>query len=107
MLDRLETIMNMLSDMDWGWWPVLFLRPPKDREMDDRMLLKLTFAFGSLVGVLFMLVLFLGASGPLTFGDIVLLIVFCLVLGWSLFYITYKLTFAHFWNRRARRLRSH
>jgi hypothetical protein len=92
--------------MDWGWWPVLFLRPPKDQEMDDRMLLKLTFVFGSLVGVLFMLVFLLGTTASLTFGDIVLFIVFCLFLGWTLYFLIYKLTFAYFWNRRARRLRA-
>ena len=25
MLDQLENFMNMLTDMDGGWWPVLFL----------------------------------------------------------------------------------
>ena len=105
MMDKLENFMNMLTDMDWGWWPVLFLRPPKDREMDNRMLLKLTFVFGSLVGVLFMLVFLLGATEPLNFGDIILFIVFCLFLGWILFFVIYKVTFVYFWNRRARRLR--
>jgi hypothetical protein len=107
MMDKLENFINGLTDMDWGWWPVLFLRPPKDQEMDDRMLLKLTFVFGSLVGALFMLALLLVGTGSLTFGDMLLFIVFCLFLGWTLFFVVYKLTFAYFWNRRARRLRSH
>jgi len=104
MIDKFENFMNGLTDMDWGWWPVLFLRPPKDCEMDNRILLKLTLVFGSLVGVLFLLALLLGATGPLTLGDIIIFIVFCLLFGWVLFFVIYKATFAYFWNRRARRL---
>ena len=47
MLDKLENLMNGLTDMDWGWWPVLFLRPPKDKDMDNLMLLRLTLGCGS------------------------------------------------------------
>jgi len=105
MLDKLENFMNALTDMDWGWWPVLFLRPQKDQEMDNRMLLKLTLVFGSLVGVLFLLVLILGATRPLTLSDILTFILFCLLFGWVLFFVIYKATFAYFWDRRARPLR--
>jgi len=31
MFDQLENLINGLTDMDWGWWPVLFLRPPKTK----------------------------------------------------------------------------
>ena len=27
--------MNGLTDMDWGWWPVVSLRPPKDKDIDN------------------------------------------------------------------------
>lgn len=81
------------------------MRPPKDREMDNPMLLKFTLVFGSLTGVVFMLVMFLAAVKPLSFVGILLGVAFCLVSGWILFFVTYKLTFAYFWNRRARRLR--
>ena len=73
--------------------------------MDNPMLFKLTLVFGSLVGALFLLVLILGATRPLTLGDILTFIVFCLLSGWVLFIVIYKATFAYFWNRRARRLR--
>ena len=69
------------------------------------MLLKLTFVSGSLVGVLLLLVSLLGATGPLNFGDIILFTAFCLFSGWTLFFVIYKVTFAYFWNCRARRLR--
>ena len=39
---KLEDFLNSLTDMDSGWWPVLFLRPPKDKEIDNRLLLRLT-----------------------------------------------------------------
>ena len=71
------------------------------------MLLKLTFFCGSIVGALFLLAIVVGATETLTVGDIVSFIIFCLLLGWLLFFVFYKLTFAYFWNRRARRLRQH
>jgi hypothetical protein len=107
MLDRLENFMNWLTDMDWGWWPVLSLRPPKDKDMDNLVLLKMTFLSGSVVGLLLLLVVIIGATEALTLGDIIFDIIFCLLLGWALYFVIYKMTFAYFWNRRARRLRSH
>lgn len=107
MIDKIEHFMNRLTDMDWGWWPVLFLRPPKDKDMDNLVLLKMTLFGGSVVGVLFLLVVVIGATEALTLGDIIFDIIFCLLLGWVLFFVVYKMTFAYFWNRRARRLRSH
>ena len=107
MINKLEKFMNWLTDMDWGWWPVLFLRPPKDQDMGNLMLLKLTFSSGSIVGALFLLALLIGATEALTSGDIIFAIIFCMLLGWILFFFVYKMTFAYFWNRRARRLRRH
>ena len=107
MLDKLENLMNGLTDMDWGWWPVLFLRPPKDKDMDNLMLLRLTLGCGSVVGALFLLAIVVRATETLTVGDIVTFIIFCMLLGWLLFFVFYKMTFAYFWNRRARRLRQH
>jgi hypothetical protein len=34
-MDQIENIMNALTDMDWDWWPVLFLRPVKDKDIDN------------------------------------------------------------------------
>jgi hypothetical protein len=100
MLDQIENFMNHLSDMDWGWWPVLPLRPAKDQEIDNVILLKLSLVFGSAVGVIFLLIVFF-ATGTMTFGTFMI----CILLGWLLFFVGYKATFVYFWNRRARRLR--
>jgi hypothetical protein len=107
MVDKLENFMNWLTDMDWGWWPVLFLRPPQDKDMDNRVLLKMTLFSGSVVGLLFLLVVVFGATEALTLSDVIFAIILCLLAGWVLFFVVYKLTFAYFWNRRARRLRHH
>jgi hypothetical protein len=107
MVDKLENFMNWLTDMDWGWWPILFLRPPKDQEMDNLVLLKMTPFFGSVVGILFLLVVVFGATGIPTSGNIIFALILCVLVGWILFFVIYKLTFAYFWNRRARRLRHH
>jgi hypothetical protein len=101
MMDQIENFMNALTDMDWGWWPVLFLRPAKDRDINNIILLKLSLVFGSSIGVLFWLIVFLMA-GVMTLG----IFLFCILLGWLLFFMVYKITFVYFWNRRARRLRS-
>lgn len=93
--------MNLLTDMDWGWWPVLFLRPPKDRDIDNVVLLKLTLWFGTLVGLAVCLIPIRGAPG-LTAAEIARLF----LCAWVVFFLGYKFTFAIFWNRRARRLRN-
>ena len=41
----IEGFVNMITDMDWGWWPVLFLRPPKNRNIQTLLILKLTGHF--------------------------------------------------------------
>ncbi len=100
MLDSLEDFMNRLTELDWGWWPVVFLRPPKNKDIDNRVLFKMTLFFGTVAGVAIWLILYwrfkvtAWSSIALTF-----------ILGWFLFFLGYKLTFAYFWNRRARRLR--
>lgn len=100
MIDQIENFMNELTDMDWGWWPVLFLRPAKDKDIDNIILLKLSLVFGSSIGIFFLLIVFL-TVGVMTWG----IFLFCILLGWLLFFVVYKVTFVYFWNRRARRLR--
>jgi len=97
----LEDFMNSLTDMDWGWWPVLFLRPPKDKDIDNIVLLKMTSFFGPVTGLLVFLVR-LKRMASVTAAGIALHV----LLGCVLFFLMYKVTFAVFWNRRARRLRS-
>ena len=100
MMDKIENFMNELTDMDWGWWPVLFLRPTKNKNIDNVILLKLSLIFGSVIGV-FLLWLAYWKTGILALSTLLLSI----PLGWLLFFVIYKFTFVYFWNRRARRLR--
>lgn len=97
---KLEDAMNELTDMDWGWWPFLSLRPPRDQEMDNLLLLKMSLCFGSALGpIAFLFFSLVGLVRP-TWEDLLRL----LWVGWLVFYVLYKFTFAYFWNRRARRL---
>jgi hypothetical protein len=100
MVDKLENFMNKLNDMDWGWWPVLFLRPSKDKDIDNLVLFKLTLLFGSLVGLIGWLA-YIWRYKVISWGGAVLFF----LIGWILFFLVYKFTFAYFWNRRAKRLR--
>ncbi len=89
MQDNIEEFMNWLTDMDGGWWPFLFLRPAKDVEMTTLHVAKMSLYYGMLFGII------------LTFifknvWAIPFMIVF--------YFIGYRLTFAYYWNRRARRL---
>jgi len=99
---RFEDAMNWLTDMDGGWWPFLRLRPARNQPMDNARLLRMSFHFGPLYGLLvFFWYLFVGfvPSSPVW-------AVFC-VLGFvAFFFIGYKFTFAIFWNRRAVRLQA-
>jgi hypothetical protein len=100
-MSRLENSMNFLTDQDWGWRPFLFLRPEKDRDIDNVVLLKMASCFGPSAVLVALLVLFLLGYG-ITARDTSLFVAG----GWIAFFIGYKFTFAIFWNRRAKRLRS-
>jgi hypothetical protein len=100
MLDPLEEFMNKLTDMDWGWWPVLAWRPQKNQDIDDLLLCKLSLVFGSLIGLVGWLVDIVKYS-RISLGYAINII----LLGWILFFLAYKFSFAIMWNRRARRLR--
>jgi hypothetical protein len=98
----IEDFMNWLTDMDWGWWPVVSLRPPKDEDIDNRVLFKISPIFGSMAGLLFLFIRIVDGSERFTFTSVIAYLLF----GCALFFILYKFTFAYFWNRRARRMRS-
>ena len=99
---EIEDFMNWLSDMDWAWWPVVSLRPQKDREIDNRVLLRISPIFGSAAGILAFTWLVVIAR-LLPFTSIGLLT--HVLIGCVGFFVVYKISFASFWNRRARRLR--
>jgi hypothetical protein len=99
-MDGLERFMNRLTDADWGWWPVVFLRPPQDRDIDTLVLLKITCVFG--VGAAAIAVALMFSNGIVLNTTRVLL---TLLVGCLGFFFVYRMTFAYFWNRRAKRLR--
>ena len=47
MLDALEQLLNLGSDQDWSWYPLLALRPPKSR----RLTAKVVLVLGALVSL--------------------------------------------------------
>ena len=99
-MQRIENLMNRLTDADWGWWPVVFLRPPRDRDIDTPVLLKMTRVFGLGAGLI-AIALMVSNGIPLNATRVLLSLLF----GCVGFFFAYRATFAYFWNRRARRLR--
>jgi hypothetical protein len=99
---RLEDFMNALTDMDWGWWPVVSFRPPKDGEIDNRVLLKISPIFGSAAGFLILVIRVLERRAAVTPASVIV----HLLIGIVGFFVVFKFTFAYFWNRRAKRLRN-
>ena len=65
-LRKLEDLMNWLTDMDWAWWPLLSVRPPRTKDIDNRVLLKITAFFGSAAGLTVVALHFLktGTASP-------------------------------------------
>ena len=98
---QLEEFMNGLTDMDWGWWPVISLRPPKDKDIDNKVLLQISPVFGSMLGLILFFLREVRHRAPFSVTTLILY----LLLGVIAFFILYKFTFAYFWNRRATRLR--
>ena len=81
--------------MDWGWWPIVHLRPSKDKNIDNAIQLKITLVFGTF-GALFTVI----PNLPMTIVSMLISLIIC----WVVFFIGYKFTFALAWNRRAARL---
>ena len=88
--------MNWLTDMDWGWWPILSARPPKDRPINTAVLLKITPIFGTAAG-LALAAIEQHLNSPIRVAADVLV-------GWLGFFVLYRCTFALAWNSRAKRL---
>ena len=101
-MKQIEDFMNWLTDMDGGWWPVVSFRPPRDRDIDNRVLLKISPIFGGVAGLIVLLWFVFRHMTSITVGKVVIFY----LLGCIAFFVIYKFTFAYFWNRRARRLRS-
>jgi hypothetical protein len=92
----IEDFMNRLTDMDWGWWPVLHFRPAKDENIDNKVLIKITPIFGTFLALF---ILFTSTQNTL------ISVLTTVLVSWIAFFAAYKLTFAIAWNARASRLR--
>lgn len=97
-MKNIVDFMNWLTDMDWGWWPVLRLRPSKEKYIDSKLVLKITPIFGTAAGLI---VAFFGYR--ILTPEIVILSV---VGTWPVFFFAYRFTFALAWNARAEVLRN-
>lgn len=100
-MDSIEDFMNYLTDMDWGWYPFLFLRPPKETKMDFIILAKMGLVFGSIYGMIIYLLEIALRHYAFDLGDLVTW-GSAVIVGFT---VLYALTFAYCWNRRAERLR--
>ena len=90
--------LNWLTDMDWGWWPLLKHRPEKHEYIDSKVLFKITPMFGTVTGLLFMFIT--NTVNDLMYASI------CMLAGWVLFFVGYRVTFSVAWNIRADSLKN-
>ena len=97
-IDRLEEVVNEVSDRDWSWWPFLWLRPKQDAHLSLGRMMSLSVLYGVPSSILMGFgitlqrtpsmaeLMFTGAAFPL------------------LFLFTGSVVVAPMWNRRADRL---
>lgn len=95
-MQTVVNFMNWLNDMDWGWWPLIRCRPPKDERISNRVVFRVTPFFGTVSGIL----IFLITGEELTLSNLALSI----TVGWVLFCLIFRFTFAVAWNARAKKL---
>ena len=81
---------------------MVWVGPSKDRDIDKRVLFKMSLVFGSVTGLFPFYYFVWRQRVAITVTNPVIHI----LVGWVGFFIGYKSTFALFWNRRARRLRN-
>lgn len=97
----MEHWMNRLTDMDWGWWPFLGLRPPRTAKMTTGVVTKISVYFGSLYGLVFYVALVLPRE-----GWVLTAVVQYQAMMIPGFFLLYRPTFAYSWNLRASRLQA-
>jgi hypothetical protein len=51
-MNTIVELLNKLSDMDWGWWPILKCRPSKNQYINTAVLIKITAFYGTILGLL-------------------------------------------------------
>ena len=98
-------LLNALTDMDWGWWPFLSLRPKQHELMTTKRVALMSVAFSGVYGTLLVVLLAL-ASREVSLGGFLKMLLWFNVTMAALFFVMYRLIFAVAWNVRAKRLAS-
>jgi hypothetical protein len=91
--------LNLVTDNDFAWIPFFFLKPPKDKLMTNKFIIKITLYFVPLYYSI-LVIGYHNQGGEITF----LGFVFFLFLFMILFFALYKYIFAIPWNNRAKQL---
>lgn len=97
----MENFLNRLTDMDWGWWPFISLRPNKNEEMNNTRVAKIAAYFGGVYGALLYLAFIFPKNGfnHIEVAASVLSLIF-------FFFVFYRFSFAYSRNKRAKRLQN-
>jgi hypothetical protein len=106
-MEGIEEFLNRLNDQDWGWWPLVSLRPKRDEKMTTDYVAKIALFYGGIGGFVFSVVVILLGSlygGPPGFSEAIWIVAVLTVLITIIFIPVYRVTFAVAWNRRAERL---
>ena len=97
-LDRLEDVVNDVSDRDWSWWPFLWLRPEKSAHLSLTRTLSLSVLYGLPASVL------MGFGASFLRAPSLPELLFTAMAFPMLFLFTGSVVVAPMWNRRADRL---
>lgn len=97
---ELEGMLNWVSDHDREWWPFLFLRPAPEQRMGSLQVALFSALHGVFWGMLANALVAITSRGDAAQLSVVTLPA-CTTVA---FFVVFRLTFAHCWNRRARRL---
>ena len=97
----LESSLNALADMDWGWWPLLRLRPQRHERMTTGRVALISVAFSTLLTIAVFSAIALRSGITPDFWARFTLVALA---SPPTFFVIYRLTFAVAWNVRAERL---
>jgi hypothetical protein len=111
MLRLLERLFNAINDKDINWYGFVHMRPAKSADMSPAVVVKLSLFFAPLTALTAFLIVRLmfrasGVDRDLAESGMVLPV--CIGAGCAAagLFVVGQLTSAHFWNRRAERLRN-
>lgn len=101
MLDMVG-IANRLTDMDWGWWPFLYLRPPPEERMSVQRVALMSVHFGPVTGLILGGLVLL--RHPSLRDSMPRVLIGAVAVCTIVYFAVYLVTFAYCWNLRAARL---